>query len=100
MSSSLSGLSASMFYPPDTDSDEDYEDSNSTGTIPSTQSSQSSKNRKKWKTNITSKPTEHVNKSHTSYFFRINEDNFTIVYYKICEHNLSGTRQKPYPYTR
>src|SRR5437763_5297129 len=33
-------------------------------------------------------------------FFRIDEANSEIVYCKICEHNLFGTRQKPYPYTR
>ena len=32
-------------------------------------------------------------------FFRIDEANSEIVYCKICEHNLFGTRQKPYPYT-
>ena len=40
------------------------------------------------------------NKSHTAFFFRIDESNSEIVYCKICERNFAGTRQKPYPYSR
>src|SRR5688572_24172927 len=40
------------------------------------------------------------NQSHTSFFFRIDEGNPEIAYCKICEHNFTGTNQKPYPYTR
>jgi hypothetical protein len=80
-------MDASAFYPSSSDSDDNSN---------ATQSTQST-GRKKRKYNAT---TQRSNKSHTSYFFRIDEDNSTVVYCKICEYNLSGTRQKPYPYTR
>ena len=78
----MSSVSASMFYPSDTDSDDDSN---------TTLSTLSTKSRKKRKTNVT---TERSNKSHTAFFFRIDEANSEIVYCKICEHNLFGTRQK------
>ena len=37
------------------------------------------------------------NKSHTAYFFHIDENNSEIAYCKICESNLDG---KAYPYSR
>ena len=69
------------------------EDSNTT---PSTRST-SSNIRKKRKSNVTA---ERSNKSHTSFFFRIDENNSELAYCKICELNLSGTNKKPYGYTR
>ena len=52
----MSSVSASMFYPSDTDSDDDSN---------TTLSTLSTKSRKKWKTNVT---TERSNKSHTAFF--------------------------------
>ena len=69
------------------------EDSNTT---PSTRST-SSNIRKKWKSNVTA---ERSNKSHTSFFFRIDENNSELAYCKICKLNLFGTNKKPYGYTR
>ena len=40
------------------------------------------------------------NKSHTSFFFRRDENNSELVYCKICELNYSGTNKNPYAYTR
>ena len=65
-------------------------------TTPSTRST-SSNIQKKWKSKVTA---ERSNKSHTSYFFRIDESNSELAYCKICELNLSGTQKKPYAYTR
>ncbi|CAB4488933.1 unnamed protein product [Rhizophagus irregularis] len=81
-------MSASMFYPSDADSDEDSH---------TTHSTQSSKIRKKRKANIVS---DRSNKSHTSFFFRIDENDSDLVYCKICEYDLSGSYRKPYAYTR
>jgi len=72
------------------DTDED------SSTTPSTRST-SSNIRKKRKSKVTA---ERSNKSHTSYFFRIDESNSELAYCKICELNLSGTQKKPYAYTR
>ncbi len=72
------------------DTDED------SSTTPSTRST-SSNIRKKWKSKVTA---ERSNKSHTSYFFRIDESNSELAYCKIYELNLSGTQKKPYAYTR
>jgi hypothetical protein len=81
-------MSASMFYPSDADSDEDSH---------TTHSTQSSKTRKKRKANIVS---DRSNKSHTSFFFRIDENDSDLVYCKICEYDLFGSYRKPYAYTR
>ena len=72
------------------DTDED------SSTTPSTRST-SSNIRKKQKSKVTA---ERSNKSHTSYFFRIDESNSELAYCKICELNLSRTQKKPYAYTR
>ena len=65
-------------------------------TTPFTRST-SSNIRKKWKSKVTAK---RSNKSHTSYFFCIDESNSELAYCKICELNLSRTQKKPYAYTR
>lgn len=80
-----------LVIPSDIEYVDSDEDSNTT------RSTQSNTNRKKWKSNIT---TNRSNKSHTSFFFRIDENNSELVYCKICELNLSGTHKKPYAYTR
>ena len=79
---------SSFSLPSDTD-----EESNTT---PSTRSTQSN-NRKKRKSNVVS---DRSNKSHTSFFFRLDENNSEFAYCKICELNFSGTQKKPYAYTR
>ena len=84
----MSSFSASTIYSSETDEDENSN---------ITRSTQPTTSRKKRKSNV---KIDRTNKSHTSYFFRIDENNSEIAYCKICEHNISGTRQKPYPYTR
>jgi hypothetical protein len=63
-------------------------------TIRSTPSTPSSSQRK-WVANAS-----RSNKSYTAYFFHIDNNNSDITYCKVCEHNLSGSHQKPYPYSR
>ena len=72
-------------------------DSNTTPGSPSTRSADLSNNRKKRQSNIA---TNRSNKSHTSFFFRIDENNSELAYCKICEFDLSGTQKKPYAYSR
>ena len=68
------------------------EDSNTT---PSTRST-SSNIRKKRKSNVTA---ERSNRSHTSFFFRIDENNSELAYCKIYELDFSETQKKSYAYT-
>ena len=79
---------ASYFFP---SSSSDEEDSNTT------LSTQSSKSQKKQKSN---KTVNRKNQSHTSFFFRIDEQDSEIVYCRICELNHFRTSKTPYPYTR
>jgi len=72
-------------FPSDTEDDSQ--------TIQSTPST----DRKKWKANV---KVNRSNKSHTTFFFRIDENNSEVVYCKVCERNFSGTHQTPYPYSR
>ena len=58
---------------------------------------QSNNSQKKRKSNVTA---DRSNKSHTSFFFRKDEDNPDLAYCQICEFNFSGTREKPYAYSR
>jgi len=73
------------------DTDDDSRTIQSTPSTPST-------SRRKRITNAGG--SNRSNKSHTSFFFRTDEISSDIVYCKICEQNLIGTNQKPYPYTR
>jgi hypothetical protein len=61
-------------------------------TIQSTPSTPSTSRRKR----IANAGANSSNKSHTSFFFRIDEFNFEVAYCKICER----TNKNPYPYTR
>ena len=80
--SSISSLPSSLL-----DTDEDSIHTRSTQSI----------NRKKRTSNVA---VQRSNKSHTSFFFRIDENNSELAYCKICELLLSGTQTKPYAYTR
>lgn len=80
---------------------ENNSEAETSSTILST-SSVDSLNRKKQKTLFSAKTNIKFrsNRSHTTYFFRFNSNDSSIVYCKICEINLAGTRQKPYAYNR
>ena len=80
--SSISSLPSSLL-----DTDEDSNHTRSTQSI----------NRKKRTSNVA---VQRSNKSHTSFFFRLDENNSELAYCKICELLLSGTHTKPYAYTR
>ncbi|CAG8645813.1 7941_t:CDS:2 [Cetraspora pellucida] len=73
-----------------------FSDAEESNVTPSTTSTSSIISRKKRKANA---ETSHSNKSYISYFFHIDKNNVELTYYKICVHNLAGSRQPPYPYT-
>ena len=80
------------FLMSDTDDSTIIQSTISTLSTPSTPSTPSSI-RSKRSVNVGTRS----NKSHTAYFFHIDENNSEIAYCKICESNLDG---KAYPYSR
>jgi|ERR1700722_454913 len=70
-----------------------------TETITSTISS--STKQKQHQTHSTpSTPSTRSNRSHTTYFFRVKEDDPNICYCKVCETNFAGTNKTAHGYIR
>ncbi|CAG8456639.1 7010_t:CDS:2 [Cetraspora pellucida] len=77
-----------------------YSEAETISTLPSASSANSLTQKKRKATSVKTNTKFHSNRSHTSYFFKLDPNDSSVAYCKVCDINLSGTRNKPYPYNR